>query len=130
MGGGGDAMTGPSVEDDTVIPGPMEFAAMGAQQFEKLAAIQAELSAKLQQANVRWFEAIQKRAKLASDFAVKLQTARSVPETLSACQDWVRQRTEMAEEDAKHFVVDTQTLMEAGVRLMANGWLLTGKTES
>jgi len=126
------AKQSPEGSESTALPGLMsvESAEMGKQQLEKLAEIQGELLSKLQQANLRWIDTIQKRANLASEFATKLTAARSVPETASVCQDWVRQRMEMAEEDAKHLLADSQAFMEAGVRLMSNGWLSSGKAKT
>jgi hypothetical protein len=123
-------MAGRNAKDGTALPGSAEFVTMGKQQAETLAEIQAELFSKLQQANLRWIDTTQKRAKLASEFSTKLAAARSVPETASACQDWIRQRMEIAEEDAKHLVADSQALMEAGVRFISNGWLSNERTKT
>jgi hypothetical protein len=101
-----------------------ESATTGKQQFDAFANIQAELFSKLHQANLRWMNTVQKRANLASEFIAKLTAARSVPETVSACQDWVRQRMEMAEEDAKQLLADSEAFMDTAARLVSNGWVL------
>jgi hypothetical protein len=100
----------------------------GKEQFD-FADIQAELFLKLQQANLRWMNTIQKRADLASEFTAKLTAARSVPETVSACQDWVRQRIEMAEEDAKQLLADSEAFMDTAARLVFNGYALNGRAK-
>ena len=106
-----------------------ESGTIGKQQLDAFADIQAELFSKLEQANLRWMDTIQKRVNLASEFATKLTAARSVPETVSACQDWVRQRIEMAEEDAKQLLADSEAFMDTAARLVSNGWVLNGRAK-
>lgn len=102
----------------------------GKQQFDALADIQAELFSKLQHANLRWLNTIQKRANLASEFATELTAARSVPETVTACQDWVRKRMEMAEEDAKQLLADSEAFMDTAARLVSNDWGSNGRAKN
>jgi hypothetical protein len=101
----------------------------GKQEFDAFADIQAELFSKLQQANLRWMNTIQKRANLASEFTAELTAARSVPETVSACQDWVRQRMQMAEEDANQLLADSEAFMDTAARLVSDGWVLNGRAK-
>jgi len=107
-----------------------EFIATGKRSFEDFAEMQAELLSKMQQANTSWIDAFQKRAALASDFATKLSTARSMPDTATAFQDWMSHRMELAAEDAKHILVDTEMFLEAGARLLSHDWLPNGKGKS
>ena len=60
-------------------------------------------------------------ATLASEFANKLTAARSIPETATAYQKWASQRMEMAAEDAKHLLADSQKFAETGARLLSSG---------
>jgi hypothetical protein len=99
---------------------PAERNTAGKPQVYALADIQEELFLKLHHANLRWMNTVQKRANLASEFTTKLASARSVPETVSACQEWVRQRMEMAEEDAKQLWADSQAFMGTAARLVSN----------
>ena len=89
----------------------------GAAKFDSPADIQAELFSKLTHANLRWMGTIKKRAHLASEFTAELAAARSFAETVAACQEWVRQRMEIAEEDAKQLCSDSEALMNTAVRL-------------
>jgi hypothetical protein len=66
---------------------------------------------------------MQSEANLASEFASKLTTARSIPDAMTACQEWSSRRFEMMAEDGKHLFADTQKFIEAGARLVSNGWL-------
>jgi hypothetical protein len=59
---------------------------------------------------------------LASEFAAKLTRARSIPEAMTACQEWTGRRFEMMAEDGKHAIADTQKFMKTGSRLLSNGW--------
>ena len=126
------AKKGLKVSERPALPESMlaESDTTGKQQFDAFADIQAELFSKLEQANLRWMDTIQKRVNLASEFATKLTAARSVPETVSACQDWVRQRIEMAEEDAKQLLADSEAFMDTAARLVSNDWGSNGRAKT
>jgi Phasin protein len=102
---------------------PSEFAAMGKDRIDEFIKLQTELLDKLQEINRQWFDRAQAEATLASDFASKLTAARSIPEAMTACQEWTTRRFEMMAEDGKHLLADTQKFMETGARFMSNGWL-------
>jgi hypothetical protein len=106
---------------------PPEFAAMGKKRIEALSEIQMELLENFRQANRSWLERFQSEADLASEIGAKLTAARSIPEVATACQDWTNRRVEMATNDAKHIVADTQKIMATGVRMLSNGWLPNGR---
>ncbi|MGD0023515.1 MAG: phasin family protein [Xanthobacteraceae bacterium] len=102
---------------------PAEFAAIGKKRIEDFANAQTELLDKLQETNRQWFERVQSEANLVSEFASKLTAARSIPDAMTACQEWTSRRFEMMAEDGKHLFADTQKFMETGARLLSNGWL-------
>lgn len=102
---------------------PAEFAAMGKQRLDALAAMQKELLNTLQELNQNWFDRMQSEATLASEFAAKLSAACSMPETATVYQEWATRRMKMAAEDAKRLVADGQKLAETGTRLLSSGWL-------
>ena len=60
------------------------------------------------------------RSELRFQLASKLTAARSIPDAMTACQEWGR-RFEMMAEDGKHLLSDTQKFMETGAHLLANG---------
>jgi hypothetical protein len=93
------------------------------QRVDEFGKAQTELLDKFQEANRQWLERMQREAELTSEFASKLTAARSIPETMSACQEWTRRRLEMMSEDGKHLLADMQSFMETGARLMPSGSL-------
>jgi Phasin protein len=93
------------------------------QRVDEFGKAQTELLDKFQEANRQWLERMQREAELTSEFASKLTAARSIPETMSAWQEWTRQRLEMMGEDGKHLLADMQSFMETGARLMPSGSL-------
>ncbi len=104
-----------------------ELAAMGKKRIEELFGAQTELLEKLEESNRQWFKRAESEAKLASEFTSKLTAARSIPDALTACQEWGSRRFELMAEDGKHLVADAQKFMEAGARLLANGWSSNGR---
>jgi hypothetical protein len=107
-----------------------EFVGMGTKRIKELTELQTELFEKLQEVNRRWVDRMEAEAGLASDFGTKLTGAHSVPETVTACQEWASKRIEMATEDAKHLMSDTRTFMDAGARLLSSGWPSAGSRGS
>jgi hypothetical protein len=105
---------------------PAELAATSKKQIEKLVAMQTEFLKRLQEANQKWFERMQSEASLASDFAVKLTAARSIPESATAFQEWSSRRTEMAADDARHLLGEGQKFVETGARILSKSWLSNG----
>jgi hypothetical protein len=106
---------------------PPEIITLGKKQFENLAKLQAELIENLQEANRSWLDRMQSEANLASEFATKLTAARSIPETATLCRELASRRLEMAAEDARHLLADSQKFMETGAHLLANRWLDGGQ---
>jgi hypothetical protein len=102
---------------------PPEFVTMGKKQFEGLAKMQTELIEKLEQTNRGWLDRMRSEATLASEFATKLTAARSIPETATVYQELASRRLEMAAEDAKRLLADSQKFMETGAHLLSDGWL-------
>ena len=106
---------------------PTELATMGKQRIEDFVNAQTELLEKIQESNKQWFERVQSEANLASNLASKLTSARSVPDAMTAWQEWSSQHLEMMTEDGKHLFADAQKVMETGARLFSNGWGSNGK---
>jgi hypothetical protein len=63
---------------------------------------------------------MQSEAKIASDFANKVMGARSVPEAMTAYQQWANRQLEMTAEDAKRLFADGQKFIEASTRLLSS----------
>ena len=90
--------------------------------IEEFVNAQTEQLDKLQEANRLWLDSMQAKANLASEFASKLGSARSIPEALTAYQDWGQRRAEIMAEDTKHILDDTQDLMQMSAQLFAKTW--------
>lgn len=101
---------------------PADFAETAKKRLEELAGMQTEMFERLQEANKQWLDRVQAEANLASEFASKLSSARSVPDAMAACQEWGARRFEMMTEDAKHILDNTQKFMQAGAHIFADGF--------
>jgi hypothetical protein len=99
-----------------------EFATMGKKSIEELLNAQTELLKNLQETNRHWREIVQSEAALASKFATKLTTSRSIPDAMTTCQEWTGRQIEMMTEDTRLLVADTQRFMETGARVLSSGW--------
>jgi hypothetical protein len=97
-----------------------EMAEMGKKRIENFVDAQRELLNQLQETNRQWFDRMQSEAKVASDFANKVMGARSIPDAVSACQEWANRQMEMTAEDAKRLFADGQKFIEASTRLLAS----------
>ena len=86
----------------------------------------SELFDELQKANQQWLDRIQVEAKSASEFASKLMAARSIPDAMTACQEWASQYFELIAEDRKHLLDDYQKFAETGARFLSSGWQSKG----
>jgi hypothetical protein len=109
---------------------PTEFGEMGKKRIEDFINAQSELLDKLQEINKHWIDRMQSEATLTSEFASKLTAARSVPDAMTACQEWTSRRLELMAEDGQHLLADTRKLMETGTHFLGNGWLAKGITAS
>ncbi len=101
---------------------PAELAETGKKRMEECLRAQSEFLETLQQANRQWLDRIQTETAFVSEFSSKMSTARSLPEAMSACQDYAKRWFEMMAEDGEHLLADSKALMETGARLMSNGW--------
>ena len=90
-------------------------------QFEAFTQAQSELTKKATEINRYWADRGQSEVSLTSEFASKLAAVHSIPDAMTAWQEWSSQRFERMAEDAKHLVVDIQEVMKAGTRLLPNG---------
>lgn len=97
-----------------------EMAEMGKKRIENFVDAQRELLNQLQETNRQWLDRMQSEAKVASDFANKVMGARSIPDAMSAYQEWANRQLEMTAEDAKRLFADSQKFIEAGTRLLSS----------
>lgn len=109
---------------------PPEFALMGQKGIEEFTKAQAELFEKFQDANQKWLDRLLAEATVLSEFSTKLTTARSIPDAATAYQDLATRHMEMAGEDAKRLLADSQAFMETGARILSGGWRPNGQGAS
>jgi hypothetical protein len=63
---------------------------------------------------------LQDQASITAEFANRLTSAKSLTETANLFQNWTVRHMEMATEDARRVLSDTQEIMEAGARMWTN----------
>lgn len=97
-----------------------EFMAEGRRRLEEMAGAQSHFWDRLQNANRTWLDRMQNEASMAADFANKLTAAKSLTETASLFQNWTMKHMEMASEDARRMMSETQEIMAAGARFWTN----------
>jgi len=101
---------------------PAEFGELGKKQIEAFSNAQMEFLSNLQEINKHWMDRMQSEANIASEFVSKLTAARSIPDAMTACQEWTSRRLELMVEDGQHVFADTQKLMKSGTQFLGNGW--------
>jgi hypothetical protein len=98
-----------------------EVAAWGKKRVDEFVKVQKVLLEKLQEMNHQWFGRLQSEVNVASEFAFKLRTVRSIPDAAVVCQEWMNRRFDVMTEDGERLFADIQKFMEASSCLMANG---------
>ena len=93
----------------------------GKKRIEAISAIQADLFKELQEIGERWTARAKSETDLASELVGKLTSARSIPETATAYQEWAIRRAQMAVEDGQQLFTDNVKLMGTAARVFSNG---------
>jgi hypothetical protein len=101
---------------------PSELAEAGKKQIEAIAHAQTEVLDALQDLNRDYIACARSEAILASDIATKLMTARTIPETGTACQEWLGRWTATLGEDSQRLFADGQKVIAASSRFFSDGW--------
>ena len=95
---GGNRMDMPSLVNFM----PADLAETGKKRMEDFLQAQNAFLETLQQANRQWLDRLQTEAAFVSEFSSKLSTTRSLPEAMTACQDYTKRWFEMMAEDGEH----------------------------
>jgi hypothetical protein len=95
-----------------------DFAVTTKRQIDAITKAQSEALDNFQEMNQQWLDRIQAEASLASELASKLTAARSVPDAITAYQNWGSRRFEMMAEDTKHLWDDTQKFIQVSARVL------------
>ena len=98
-----------------------ELAALGKKRIGEFIRVQTEILDELHEANRHWLDRFESEANLASEFASRLSSARTMPDAMAASREWATQYWAMLAEDGRHFADDTRKLMETGARLFSSG---------
>src|SRR5262245_48138960 len=95
------------------------FSKVGKEQTEAMLGVQKELLEACEQASRAWLDRIKSEVDLWSGLGTKLAATRSAPEALSAYQECLTQRMQMAAEDWRRLSDDCQKVMQT---FASNGW--------
>jgi Phasin protein len=98
-----------------------EMAEMGKKRLEDFVDVQRELLNKLQETNRQWLDRMQYEVKVSSDCANKVVSARSIPDAMTAWQEWANRQLEMMAEDAERLFDDGQKFIEVSTHLLPRG---------
>jgi hypothetical protein len=97
------------------------FGTMGAGGVVAGLRLQKEMFEVLSSIGHEWFARARSEVELASRLPDKLTAARSVPDALSAYQEWLGEWMNRCGEDSYRIVSDSQRIINAGVRCFADG---------
>jgi hypothetical protein len=96
-----------------------ELASIGKQRFEDFVSTQAEILGQLREMNELWLDRFRSEVDLASEFATKLTAAHSIPEAMSASQEWTSRRLQAITEDGTRLLTLIHKLAETSAHLVA-----------
>jgi len=94
----------------------------GQNQTEAAMALQKALLESYEDASRAWLARVQSEVALWSDLAGKLTATRSVPEALEAYSKCVSQRMQMAADDGRRLVDESQQITQKLAKSLGNGW--------
>ena len=95
-----------------------ELAAIGQPRIQDFVGAEPRLQTSFRLSEI-WLDRLRSDANLASEFTVKLTEARSMPEAMSASQEWATRRLQMMAEDGQQLAAVIQKLAETNARLLA-----------
>lgn len=101
-----------------------EFVEVRKERLGDLAAAQSELLDRWKEINRQWAERPQVEAALGADIAKELTSSRSLSDAASAIQRWTSKHLELAVDDARRLLDDSQQMMDASTRF----WASAGRT--
>ncbi len=102
--------------------GAESFVKLGREQTEATFKIQKDVLEAYEAASRAWLARVQSEVELWSQLASKLATTRSIPEALTAYQESVAQRMQMAAEDGQRLSDDCREIMGRIAGSLSNGW--------
>jgi Phasin protein len=109
-----------SVGSATAKQTPTELLKAGEAQTEAMLAMQKELAQTYEQISRTWLDRMKSEAELWSELAAKMSGAKSVPDAMACYQEFMAKRMQMAADDGRRIFDDSQKVMNAITRAMAN----------
>jgi hypothetical protein len=94
---------------------------IGTTRFESLMAVHKKLLDTFEQVQRDRLTRTMEETKLASEFAAKVASARSIPDIMALYQQWIMKCEEMMAEDGRKFLDDSQKVANAALSLLSNG---------
>ena len=101
---------------------PAELSELLQKQFAVILEMQQELCERIAAANRDWSIRAKTEADLASELTAKVTAARSLPEAMTAYQEWASRRVALITDDSRRILADGQKFIERGARLLSDGW--------
>src|SRR5215475_9677776 len=98
-----------------------EFFQVGAKRFESLMEVHKELLDTFERVQRDRLARTMEETRLASEFAAKVASARSIPDIMAIYQQWIAKCEEMIAEDSRKFLDDSQKVANAALSLLSNG---------
>lgn len=86
----------------------------------------SELFETFREMSRNWIERASAEAELGFKLTKDLNAARSVPDAVAACQQWLTKEMDSRAEDARQFMSDGQKLMDTSARLLTTSWPSAG----
>ena len=111
-----------SADSTAAKAGPPPFLNWGQDRTEAAITLQKAILETYEQASRAWLARVQSEITLWSDLASKLTATRSVPEALETCTKCVSKRIQMAADDGRRLVDESQQISQKIARSLGNGW--------
>jgi hypothetical protein len=94
---------------------------MGARRFGSLMELHKELLDTFERVQRDRLTRTMQETKLASEFAARVTSARSIPDIMAIYQEWIAQCTALFAEDSRKFLDDSQKVANAALSLLSDG---------
>jgi hypothetical protein len=107
------------VRDRAAAAANAAFGETGARTAAAGLRVQTEMLGLLSEIGQEWFARATSEAELAFKLPNKLTSARTVPDAISAYQEWFGEWMNMRGEDSRRLISDGQRIVETGVRCFA-----------
>jgi hypothetical protein len=101
-------------------PSSALFGEMGPRNVKAALRLQMEMFEVLHDVGRDWFKRAASEAELAFNLPNKLTAAQTVPAALSAYQEWLSEWMSMVSEDGRHFIADSQKIVDRSVSCFAD----------